>query len=100
LQQAPNYRADLDIYVAAPGGEYVSFCIGWWDEVNQIASLEPVGTAPEHRRKGLARAAVLEVVRRAADLGARRIFVASDQAFYPNIGFELTLPAHHWVMKF
>lgn len=100
LQQAPNYRTDLDIYVAAPGGEYVSFCIGWWDEVNQIASLEPVGTAPEHRRKGFAHAAVLEVVRRVADLGARRIFVGSDQAFYLSIGFELTLPAHHWVKKF
>ena len=97
LQQAPNYRADLDIYVKAPDGEYVSFCIGWWDQTNKIASLEPVGTAPEHRRKGLARAAVLEAIRRVAELGARRAFVGSDQAFYLAIGFELTLPAHHWV---
>ena len=99
LQQAPNYRAALDICVVAPGGEYVSFCIAWWDEVNQIASLEPVGTTPELRRKGLARAAVLEAVRRVSELGARRIFVGSDQMFYLAIGFERTLPAHHWVKK-
>lgn len=99
LQQAPNYRPNLDIYVVSPGGEYVSFCIAWWDEVNQIASLEPVGTAPAHRSKGLARAAVQEAVRRVAELGARRIFVGSDQRFYLAIGFELTLPAHHWVKK-
>jgi predicted N-acetyltransferase YhbS len=100
LQQAPNYRADLDIYVVAPDGEYAAFCIGWWDEVNKIASLEPVGTAPEHRRKGLARAAVYEAIRRSAALGAERIFLGSDQEFYLAIGFELALPAHHWVKKF
>jgi len=100
LQQAPNYRADLDIYVTAPDGEYASFCIAWWDEINQIASLEPVGTAPEHRRKGLAHAAVLAAIRRVAALGAQRVFVGSDQEFYLAIGFELAFPAHHWVRKF
>ena len=100
LQQAPDYRPELDIYVVAPDGEYVSFCIGWWDEVNKIASLEPVGTALEYRRKGLARAAVMEVICRTAELGAKRIFVGSDQVFYLAIGFELMLPAHHWRNKF
>jgi hypothetical protein len=97
LQQAPDYRADLDIYVTSPDGEYVSFCIGWWDETNKIACLEPVGSAPEHRRKGLAAAAVFETIHQVADLGVERVFVGSDQAFYLAIGFELTLPAHHWV---
>lgn len=100
LQQAPNYHAYLDIYVKAPDGEYVSFCIAWWDEANKIASLEPVGTTPEHRRKGLASAAVYEAIRRVTALGAERVFLGSDQAFYLAIGFELTLPAHHWVKKF
>jgi predicted N-acetyltransferase YhbS len=99
LQQAPDYRSDLDIYVVAPDGEYASFCIAWWDATNKIASLEPVGTAPEHRRKGLARAAVMEAISRVADLGAERVFVGSDQEFYLASGFELALPAHHWVKK-
>jgi len=100
LQQAPDYRADLDIYVVAPDGNYASFCIAWWDEKNRIASLEPVGTAPEHRRMGLARGAVLEAIGRVATLGAEHIFVGSDQNFYLSLGFKLTFPAHHWVKKF
>jgi GNAT superfamily N-acetyltransferase len=100
LQQAPDYRADLDIYVKAPDGAYAAFCIAWWDASNQIACLEPVGTIPEYRRKGLARAAVLEAIRRVASLGAARIFVGSDQAFYLSIGFELAFSAHHWVKRF
>lgn len=99
LQQAPNYRSDLDIYVVAPDGAYVSFCIAWWDEVNKIASLEPVGTAPKHRRKGLARAAVYEAIHRVAGLGAERVYLGSDQEFYLSIGFKLTLPGHHWVKE-
>ena len=100
LQQAPNYRPDLDIYVVAPNGDYVACCISWWDAANQIASLEPVATVPAYRRKGLARAAVYEAMRRVADLGARRIFVGSDQEFYLAIGFELMYSGHHWVKKF
>jgi len=100
LQQAPNYHSDLDIYVVAPDGEYVACCIGWWDEVNKIASLEPVATDPAYRRKGLARAAVYETIRRTAKLGAKRVFVGSGQEFYLSLGFELTYPAHHWVKQF
>ncbi len=100
LLQAPNYRADLDIFVLAPDGEYASFCVAWWDEVNKIASLEPVGTSPDHRRKGLARAAVLEAIRRVAAFGAERVFVGSDQEFYLSIGFELAFTGHHWVKQF
>jgi len=100
LQAASDYRPDLDIYVSAPDGEYVAFCLAWWDEVNRFACLEPVGTVPEHRRKGFARAAVLEAIYRVGKLGAERIFVGSDQEFYLSIGFELGFPGHHWVKKF
>jgi predicted N-acetyltransferase YhbS len=58
--------------------------------------LEPVGTVPEHRRKGLARAVVLEAVRRVAALGAERVFVGSDQQFYLSLGFEMKYAGHHW----
>jgi predicted N-acetyltransferase YhbS len=100
LQKAPDYRPELDLYVVAPDGEFVSFCIVWWDAHNRIASLEPVGTIPEERRKGLAQAVVLEGVRRAAELGAQRVFVGSDQEFYLTIGFELQYASHHWVKRF
>jgi len=79
LQQAADYRADLDIYVVAPNGEYASFCLGWWDEVNKIVRLEPVGTVAEHRCIGLVSAAVFEAIRQAAALGAGRAFVGSTR---------------------
>lgn len=100
LQQAPDYRRELDLYVIAPDGEFVSFCIAWWDERNRIATLEPVGTVPEHRRKGLARAVVLEAIRRVAALGVEHVFVGSDQAFYLSLGFELAYAGHHWEKEF
>ena len=96
LQNAPDYRRELDLYVVAPDGEFASFCIAWWDKRNRIAMLEPVGTVPEHRRKGLARAVVLEAIRRVAALGAEQVFVGSDQAFYLSLGFELRYAGRHW----
>jgi len=98
LQRAPNYSRELDLYVVAPDGEFVAFCIAWWDKHNRIATLEPVGTVPEHRRQGLARAVVLEAIRRVAALGVEKVFVGSDQAFYLSLGFEMTYAGHHWRM--
>jgi ribosomal protein S18 acetylase RimI-like enzyme len=100
LQQAPDYRRDMDLYVVAPDGEFASFCLAWWDERNRIAALEPVGTVPGHRRKGLARAVVLEAIQRVAALGVEQVFVGSDQAFYLSLGFELTYAGHHWEKEF
>jgi predicted N-acetyltransferase YhbS len=100
LQKAPDYRQDLDLYVVAPDGEFAAFCIIWWDDHNRIAMLEPVGTVPECRRKGLARAVVLEAIRRAAALGAEKIFVGSDQEFYLSFGFEMKYAGHHWKKEF
>ena len=62
--------------------------------------LEPVGTVPEHRRKGLARAAVLEAIRRVAALGVGQVFVGSDQAFYLSMGFQPKYAGHHWRKEF
>jgi ribosomal protein S18 acetylase RimI-like enzyme len=100
LQKAPDYRPELDLYVVAPDGAFVSFCIAWWDERNRIASLEPVGTVAEYRRQGLARAVVLEAIRRVAARGVERVFVGSNQAFYLSIGFALAYAAHHWKRTF
>ena len=100
LQRAPDYRKELDLYVRSQDGEYVSFCITWWDDHNQLGTLEPVGTVPEHRRKGLARAVVMEGIRRVAALGAKKVLVGSGQDFYTAIGFKKTLANYTWVKDF
>jgi predicted N-acetyltransferase YhbS len=99
LQKAPDYRKEQDLYVVAPDGEFVSFCILWWDEQNRMGILEPVGTVPEYRRKGLARAVVYEAVRRAAALGAEKVVVGAGLEFYPAIGFEKKHANYVWVRE-
>jgi len=99
LQKAPDYRKEQDLYVVAPDGEFVSFCILWWDERNRIGILEPVGTVPEHRRKGLARAVVHEAVQRAAALGAEKVVVGAGLDFYLAIGFEKKSANHAWARE-
>jgi predicted N-acetyltransferase YhbS len=100
LQKAPDYRPERDLYVVAPDGEFVSFCILWWDERNRMGILEPVGTTPEHRRKGLARAVVYEAIRRAAALGAQKVVVGAGLQFYLDIGFEKVHTSYVWLKQF
>jgi len=96
LQRAPDYRKDLDLYIVGPGGQYVACCIVQYDERNRVGMLEPVGTHPDFRRRGLGRAVVLEGIQRAALLGAQRVNVGADVEFYLAIGFERTHVAHIW----
>lgn len=32
MQKAPDYRKDLDLFIKAPNGDYVSFCTIWVDQ--------------------------------------------------------------------
>jgi hypothetical protein len=54
MQQAPDYRQDLDLFIVAPNGDYVSFCTIWIDERNKYGKFEPVGTHAEYQGMGLA----------------------------------------------
>jgi GNAT superfamily N-acetyltransferase len=67
---APMYRRDLDIIAEAPTGEIAAFATVWYDDVTRATYYEPVGTMPEHQRKGLAKAVIAEGMRRAKEMGA------------------------------
>jgi predicted N-acetyltransferase YhbS len=97
MQQAPNYRKDLNIVVVAPEGHYVSYSGIWYVEPNKVAYVEPVATDPDYRRMGLGRAAVLECVRRVKRLGAEVVWVGSGQEFYKSIGFVQMFNIYPWV---
>jgi GNAT superfamily N-acetyltransferase len=96
VMRAWPYRSDLDIVVEAPDGTFAAFALGWLDEVNRVGELEPVGTTPEHARRGLgtvASLACLEALRRA---GATRavVYPRGDDAYpvprslYLGLGFR------------
>jgi N-acetylglutamate synthase-like GNAT family acetyltransferase len=96
----PKAQRDLKIAIKAPNGDFVAFCGMFYDENNQFAYVEPVATDPDYRRLGLGKAAVLEGIRRCAELGAKEAFVGSDQLFYQAIGFRKVYNTECWVKYF
>ena len=96
----PKARRDLKIAAVAPDGNFVSFCGMFYESTNRFAYVEPVATDPDYRRMGLGRAAVLEGIRRCAELGATVAYVGSDQEFYLFFGFEVINTSECWVKYF
>jgi len=90
----PNYRYEDDLVVEAPDGSLAAFALAWWDPVARVGELEPVGTHPDHQRRGLAGALLDHALRRYAALGARLVQVYSDtanvasEALYQSVGFR------------
>lgn len=70
LQRQPLYRRDLDLVAEAPSGDIAAFATVWYDDATRACTFEPVGTVPEHQRKGLAKAVIAEGMRRAKEMGA------------------------------
>jgi ribosomal protein S18 acetylase RimI-like enzyme len=91
------YRPELDWLAGRTAdGAPAAFCLVWLDEANGAAVLEPVGTDPGHRRRGLAAAATLAALHAARRLGARtaRVCARGDDAWpdaratYGALGFR------------
>jgi mycothiol synthase len=70
LLKAPMYRRDLDLVAADEDGAVVAFCTVWYDDVTRSGYYEPVGTMPEHQRRGLCTALLHEGMRRLKERGA------------------------------
>jgi N-acetylglutamate synthase-like GNAT family acetyltransferase len=96
----PKARRDLKIVTIAPNGEFASFCGMFYEATGKFGYVEPVATDPAHRRLGLGKAAVLEGIRRCAELGATVAYVGSDQPFYLAMGFEVIYNTECWVKTF
>ena len=80
----PEYYVIVE-YIAS--GEYVCYAGMWWLPENRLAYMEPLCTVPDHRKKGLAAAALSEMARRMRPLGAEWM-TGGDNAFYTRIGYE------------
>ena len=99
LLTLPHYRFEDDLVVEAPDGSLAAFALGWWDPVARVGEFEPVGTHPDHQRRGLARAVLAHGLARFMSLGAVVVQVYSDaddpgpEALYASAGFRRH--AHH-----
>ena len=78
LQSAPLYRRDLDLVAIAPSGEIAAFITIWYDDATRMGYYEPVGTVPQHQRRGLARALSYEGMHRLKQRGADLAVVGGE----------------------
>jgi ribosomal protein S18 acetylase RimI-like enzyme len=94
LPGLPHYRLEHDLVVEAPDGSIAAFAMCWLDPVGSIGEFEPVGTHPDHQRRGLGRVMMRAGLRLMRDAGLRDALVFSDrsngasEALYRSAGFE------------
>ena len=97
-----HYSVDRDVVVEAPDGTLAAFTIAWLDPVVAVGELEPVGTHPDHRRRGLALAANRHALGLLAAAGARDVIVfseadnAASEALYAAGGFRRLATHRRW----
>ena len=89
---APHSTHQYDVIVADENGDYVCFSGMWWVPENRLAYMEPLCTHPDHRRKGLASAALSRHYHRMKALGATHMTGGRDP-FYKKLGFGKGI---HW----
>lgn len=94
FMQSPVYDPQSDIVAAAPDGSIAAFAITWIDTVNRVGLFEPVGTHPDHQRKGLGRAVLFEALSRLQARGMTQAIVSTGEQNTPALelyraaGFE------------
>jgi mycothiol synthase len=95
LLRLPGYHRELDVVAVAPDGIIAAYVNCWLDPVNRIGDFGPVGARPAYRRQGLARAVLLEGLRRLKALGMDRVCVSTGVSntpalhLYQSVGFRI-----------
>jgi mycothiol synthase len=98
---APSFRPELDLVAVAPDGSFAAYVGAPYDEANRRGIFEPVCAHPQHRRRGLARALMLEGLRRLDALGATTVTVETGDMIpanqlYDSLGFTEVCKGYIW----
>jgi mycothiol synthase len=99
--KAPIYLNELNLVMVAPDGSFAAHAALNYDVANRYAIFEPVCTHPDHRQRGLAKALMLEALRRVRPMGAKIIEVSTGDAdaanaLYDSLGFTEYYKAYAW----
>jgi len=90
------YRADLDCVLEAPGGTFAAYVLCWYDGENRVGEFEPVGTHPDHRRRGFGALVCRFALQRLREVGAESAVVYANarengrgaRTLYESVGFR------------
>ncbi len=92
VQKCPLFEAELDLVVTDFLNNVLTFCTVWYDPETQTGYLEPVGTVPEFRRKGLATVLINKALQMIKNKGAEVVYVSSGceavAKLYRSAGFR------------
>jgi len=97
LMRAPDYAPENDLIAVAPDGTYAACALVWPDRVNRVGHLEPLGTHPGYRKRGLARALLLDGLHRLRAMGMETMpMTGGFDPFYESFGFRKLRTGHMW----
>ena len=107
--ETPEYIPELDLIAVADDGTFAAFCQSYYDPLELAQSTrregwtDPIGTAPAHRKKGLARAIILEALQRLKSRGIEDAVLGvagSNEAarkLYESIGYRAIYRMYDYV---
>jgi GNAT superfamily N-acetyltransferase len=75
LMSSPTYKQELDLVIVDEEDQVVGFANVWHDTANNIAIIEPFGTAPSQRRKGMATNLLYECMNRLRKMGITKLYI-------------------------
>ena len=97
-----HYAFDRDVVLEAADGSFAAFAMCWMDPAGSVGEFEPVGTHPDHQRRGLGRVILRHGLRlmRAAGLREALVFSlrsnAASEALYRAAGFDERALHRRW----
>ena len=96
------YIQELDLVAEAPDGTIASFCTFRIDPMSRATELEPMGTHPDYRRRGLGKALIFEGMRLLKKYDPLNLYIdgAADNLaanrLYESTGFEKKGTYYYW----